>query len=166
MRANNGWLVAGLRTDLPARWIPQRSDKYGGVDASLSKDNGQTRSPVQNVHPGGRMHLHFVKLSNADPMVIYVIRQEIAPDGLHDASYRRGCEALISSDHGLAWDLSREYRLHEFDVAAGSEGTHEGISALAGGHIGSTLLDDGRIPTADGHDVANADALIRWRPRS
>ena len=164
VRADNGWLVAALRTDMPARWIPSSNDNYEGAGVSLSQDNGQTWSPLQMLHRGGRMHMHFVKQENGDLVMIYVMRQDIAPEGVHYASYRRGCGALVSQDQGQTWDLSREYRLHEFDYATGLEGPHEGISALACGHTCSTRLDDGRILTAYGHYISNGIALIRWSP--
>jgi len=164
VRADNGWLVAALRTDVGARWIPSGNDNYCGAGVSISKDDGQTWTPVQIIHRGGRMHMHFVKMPNADLVMIYVMRQDIAPDGIHYASYRRGCAALVSQDNGLTWDVFREYRLHEFDFATSQEGPHEGISALACGHTCSTLLDDGRILTAYGHYISNGIGLIRWQP--
>jgi hypothetical protein len=96
--------------------------------------------------------------------MIYVMRQDIAPDGIHYASYRRGCGAFVSRDNGLTWDLTREYRLHEFDFATSHEGSaHEGIGALACGHTCSTLLGDGSILTAYGHYISKGIALIRWK---
>jgi len=80
-------------------------------------------------------------------------------DGIHYASYRRGCCALVSRDNGLTWDLSREYRLHEFDFAT----SQEGIGVLACGRTCSTLLSDGSILTAYGHYISKGSALIRWR---
>jgi len=164
VRADNGWLVAALRPDMPARWIPQKNDNYEGTGVSISKDNGSTWSPLQILHRGGRMHAHFVKLPNGHLAMIYVMRQDIAPDGIHYASYRRGCGALVSTDNGETWDLSSEYRLHEFDYATSGDGPHEGIAALACGHTCSTLLDDGSILTAYGHYISKGIALIRWKP--
>jgi hypothetical protein len=163
VRAKNGWLVAALRTDMPARWIATRNDNYEGCAVSISKDNGQSWSPLQVLHRGGRMHMHFVRMPDGALVMIYVMRQDIAPDGVHYASYRRGCGALVSLDHGLTWDLTREYLLHEFDFATPKEGAHEGISALACGHTCSTLLKDGSILTAYGHYTSKGIALIRWR---
>ena len=79
---------------------------------SVSKDNGQTWSPLKILHRGGRMHMHFLKTPDGALVMIYVMRRDIAPDGIHYASYRRGCCALVSRDNGLTWDLSREHRLH------------------------------------------------------
>ena len=110
VRAKNGWLVAALRTDMPARWIADKNDNYEGCAVSISKDNGQTWSPLKILHRGGRMHMHFVKTPDGALVMIYVMRQDIAPDGIHYASYRRGCCALVSRDNGLTWDLSREHR--------------------------------------------------------
>lgn len=163
IRAKNGWLVAALRTDMPARWIPTQNDNYEGCAVSISKDNGQTWSALKTLHRGGRMHMHFVKMSDGTLVMIYVMRQDIAPDGIHYASYRRGCGALVSRDNGFSWDLSRELRLHEFDFATAKEGAHEGIGALACGHTCSTLLKDGSILTAYGHYISKGIALIRWK---
>ena len=164
VRAKNGWLVAALRTDMPARWIATKNDNYEGCAVSVSQDDGRTWSPLQVLHRGGRMHMHFVKMPDGALAMIYVMRQDIAPDGVHYASYRRGCGALVSRDHGLTWDLTREYRLHEFDFATSMEGSsHEGISTLACGHTCSTLLSDGSILTAYGHYLSKGIALIRWR---
>ncbi len=164
VRASNGWLVAALRTDMQGRWIPSSNDNYEGAGVSISKDNGKTWSPVKIIHRGGRMHMHFVKMPNGNLAMIYVMRQDIAPDGIHYSSYRRGCGALVSKDNGLTWDVSREYMLHEFDHVTAAEGTHEGIGALACGHTCSALLKDGSILTAYGHYVTNGIGMVRWKP--
>jgi hypothetical protein len=88
---------------------------------------------------------------------------DVALKACAEIGYRRGCGALVSRDNGLTWDLTREYRLHEFDFATAKEGAHEGISALACGHTCSTLLKEGRIVTAYGHYVSKGIALIRWK---
>lgn len=164
VRADNGWLVAALRTDMQARWIADKNDNYEGSAVSISKDDGRTWSPLKRLHRGGRMHTHFVKMPDGALVMIYVMRQDIAPDGVHYASYRRGCGALVSRDNGATWDLSRECRLHEFDFATSREGTHaEGIGILACGHTCSTLLRDGSILTAYGHYISKGIALVRWR---
>jgi hypothetical protein len=164
VRAKNGWLVAALRTDMPARWIATKNDNYEGCAVSISRDDGRTWSPLQVLHRGGRMHMHFVKMADGTLVMIYVMRQDIAPDGVHYASYRRGCGALVSRDNGLTWDLTRECRLHEFDFATSREGSaHEGISTLACGHTCSTLLSDGSILTAYGHYISKGIAMIRWK---
>jgi len=36
-----------------------------------------------------------------------------AVKGGRSVSYRKGCEAIISHDNGLTWDLSRKYILDE-----------------------------------------------------
>lgn len=167
VRADDGRLVAGLRTDLTGRWIPssnEANDNYEGIGVSASDDNGKTWTPIEIIHRAGRMHVHFVKMPNGDLVMIYVMRQDITPDGLHYNSYRRGCGALVSRDNGLTWDVSREYMLHEFDFATGAKVKHDGIGALACGHTCSTMLDDGSILTAYGHYVSNGIALIRWKP--
>ena len=99
------------------RFLHAMGDSVCTYTGPIRMDNGETILLAA-------MHGHFVKLSNGHLALIYVMRQDIAPDGLHYASCRRACGALVNSDHGLSWDLAREYRLHELDFATGSEGNH------------------------------------------
>jgi hypothetical protein len=75
------------------------------------------------------------------------------------ASYRRGCEALISRDNGETWQTSKRYLLDEFEY-------FDGVKWFNGdtGHLCSTLLSDGRVLTVYGNYVAKGAGLIRWRP--
>ena len=102
------------------------------------------------------MHTHLISMPNGDLVMTYIVRQDMENGQL--ASYRRGCEAVISHDHGLTWDLVHRYFLDDFEFGDGTP------YALACGHLFSTLLDDGSILTTYGKYSAKAAALIRWKP--
>jgi hypothetical protein len=73
-------------------------------------------------------------------------------------SYRGGCDAVISRDHGETWDVEHLVVLDDFLHCNGDQWMHG-----ACGHISSTLLPDGSILTGYGRNFAGG-ALIRWRP--
>ena len=114
VRADNGWLVAALRTDMPAYYINRpHSDQMEGTGISISQDNGQSWSPIQVLFQGGRMHATLVKVPDGDLVLTVTVRHDIEDGEL--ASYRRGCEAVVSHDNGLTWDLERKYILDEWE---------------------------------------------------
>jgi hypothetical protein len=156
VRAANGWLVAALRTDMPHRFVELRNDNLEGIAVSISKDNGVTWSRLQVLYQGGRMHANLLRLANGHLVMTYIVRQDY--EGIRRLSYRRGCEALVSRDHGLTWNLQERYVLDEF---AYSDGTP---LSLACGHLSSTLLADGHILTTYGNYLARAAVVIRWKP--
>jgi hypothetical protein len=156
VRAANGWLVAALRTDLPARFIQFKNDNLEGIATSLSKDNGVTWSPIQRLYEAGRMHAHLLRLGNGDIVMTFVMRQDIENGRL--ASYRRGCGAIISRDNGLSWDKGYQYLLDDFEFSDGTP-----ISPALG-HLYSTLLGDGHMLTGYSNYVAKGVCLIRWKP--
>lgn len=158
VRADNGWLVAALRTDMPARYIHARhSDQMEGTGISISRDDGRTWSPVQTLFPAGRMHGHLLKLPGGDLVLTVTVRHDVEDGEL--ASYRRGCEAVISHDNGLTWDLDRRYALDEWEF-------HDSLSPAIGqcGHLYATVLDDGSILTVHNNYLTMGMTLIRWRP--
>jgi hypothetical protein len=162
-RAKNGWLVAALRVDMPPRYYVggqaavHFDDSLEGLGISLSKDDGKTWSPVNLIYEAGRHHPHLLTLPNGDIVMTYIVRVDVRDGEL--ASYRRGCEALISRDNGQTWDPQRRYILDEFEYFDGDKTFHGET-----GHLGSTLLADGRILTVYGNYVAHGSCLIRWRP--
>jgi hypothetical protein len=85
-----------------------------------------------------------------------IVRDDVQGGKL--ASYRRGCDALISHDHGLTWNLDRRIVLDEFEF-------FDGVKWYNGetGHHASTVLDDGSILTAYGKYITKGVNLIRWR---
>lgn len=160
VRAKNGWIVAALRTDMPAKFFKTHNDNFEGIGVSISKDDGKSWSPIEVLFKAGRMHPHLLLMPNGDIVMGYIVRQDIGDD-LHYASYRRGCEAIVSRDNGLTWDIAGKYVL---DDAQWSDGGGAGIEGLACGHTCSVLLENGDILTAYGHYRSRGIAVIRWTP--
>jgi len=160
VRAANGWIAAALRTDMPARYLDQpHDDSLEGLGISLSKDDGRTWSPIEVLFDAGRHHPHLLLLPSGEIAMTYIVRDDVRGGEL--ASYLRGCEALISRDHGQSWDLDRRIALDEFAF-------FDGVKWFNGetGHLYSTLLDDGSILTCYGKYLAKGAALIRWHPET
>ncbi len=155
VRARNGWLVAALRTDMPAKFFKYKNDNLEGTGISISKDDGKTWSPIQLLYAAGRMHAHLLRLPNGTLVLTHIMRQDIENGRL--ASYRRGCGAILSRDNGQTWDMGGRYVLDEFEYSDGKRNT------TVCGHLYSTLLDDGSILTCYGNYVSKGAALIRWR---
>jgi hypothetical protein len=79
-------------------------------------------------------------MPNGDIVMTVVVRHDL--EAGQRVSYRRSCEAVISHDNGLTWDLSRKYILDEWQYYDSLEPGHGQT-----GHLYSTLLDDGSILT-------------------
>lgn len=156
VRAANGCLVAALRTDMPYRFVGLHNDNMEGIAVSVSKDDGRTWSPLHMLYQGGRMHANLLRLPNGHLVMTYIVRQDY--EGIRRVSYRRGCEALVSRDHGQTWNLDEKYVLDEFEYSDGTP------LSLACGHLSSTVLPDGQILTTYGNYLAKAAVVIRWRP--
>jgi hypothetical protein len=156
VRAANGWMVAALRTDMPYRFVDMHNDNLEGIAVSISEDQGATWSPLQVLYQGGRMHANLLRMPDGLLVMTYIVRQDY--DGMRRASYRRGCEALVSRDHGRTWNTAERYILDEFEYSDGSP------LSLACGHLTSTLASDGYILTAYGNYLAKAAVVIRWKP--
>ena len=158
VRAANGWLVAALRTDVPPSYFEgPHNDTLEGTGISISKDDGRTWSKMNILFYAGRHHANLQRLSNGDLVCVMIVRADCAAGKL--VSHRRGCDAVISHDNGLTWNLDRRYELDRFDF-------HRPEFWLDGqcGHIGSVALDDGSIVTAYGHYLLGAAVLVKWRP--
>ena len=156
VRAANGWIVAALRTDLEPRFFPLKYDNMMGTAVSISKDNGETWSELNFVFGPGRMHPTLLRLPNGD-LVMTVIRRLDLENG-QMASYRRGCDAVVSRDNGLTWDLNRMYILDDFASLSEPRWYY-----VRNGHQFSIGLGDGSILTTYGN-YQNAGALIHWKP--
>lgn len=154
VRAANGWLVAALRTNMPQQYVELHHDNYEGISVSLSKDEGESWSSLLKLYDAGRHHMNLICLPNGDIVMPYIVRQDFR--GGKMVSYRRGCEALISHDNGLSWDLHGRYILDEFNY-------YDGVNSTLTGHLASTLLDDGSILTTYGNYLTGSP-LIRWTP--
>ncbi len=156
-RAQNGWLIAALRTDMPPRYFHgPHNDNLMGTGVSISKDDGKTWSPVKVLYDAGRMHATLLTLPNGDIVMTMVVRHDIRGGEL--ASHRKGCEALISHDNGLTWNLDHSYILDEFQFF-----DEQDIYKTVCGHQYSILLDDGFILTTY-LNYNKGPILIRWRP--
>ena len=124
----------------------------------LSKDDGKTWSPLNFVFGAGRQHANLLRLANGDLVMTMIRRLDLKDAKL--ASYRRGCDAVISRDNGLTWDVDHMYVLDEFSgIGTDNVGWYRTLC----GHVFSILLDDGRILTTYGN-YRNAGALILWKP--
>ena len=160
VRARNGWLVAALRTDIGPRYFVEgpHDDSLSGTAVSISKDDGQTWSPLNVLYEAGRHHPHLLLLPNGDILMTLTVRADIR-GGKWLASYRRGCDAIVSHDNGLTWDLGHRYILDEYEYYDGKKWSNG-----ACGHVYSVLLDDGSILTTHNNYLTKGISLIRWRP--
>ncbi|MAE66567.1 MAG: hypothetical protein CMJ18_20040 [Phycisphaeraceae bacterium] len=158
VRAANGDLVAALRTFSPT-WFaehPYYQDSLEGTAVSISKDDGATWSPMQTVFESGRHHANLVRLPD-DDLVMTVIRR-VDFHGNRLAGYRRGCDAVVSHDHGATWDVEHLIVIDDFPYCRGGFW----IDGQCG-HLCSELLSDGSILTGYGNYLAGG-VLVRWRP--
>ncbi|MAE66563.1 MAG: hypothetical protein CMJ18_20020 [Phycisphaeraceae bacterium] len=157
VRAANGRLVAALRTWVPPAFHdhPHFEDGLEGTAVSISDDDGDTWSPLQTVFEGGRHHPTLLKMESGD-LVMVVIRRVDFRDG-RLASYRRGCDAVVSRDHGATWDTGNMIVLDDFVHCDGEQWIRG-----ACGHLSSTLLPDGSILTGYSK-VSTGAVLVQWR---
>ncbi|MFH1571755.1 MAG: sialidase family protein [Gemmatimonadota bacterium] len=164
VRAANGWLVAALRTDMPPRYFDgPHDDSLEGTGVSVSRDDGHTWSPIQTLFEAGRHHAHLLRLPDGRLLMTLIVRADAHGGGL--ASYRRGCDAVVSRDCGLTWEVEERWALDEFEYC----GTRYGGTDLfwvngMTGHLYSALLPDGRVLTTYAHYLSRGGVLIRWRP--
>ena len=90
VRANNGWLVAALQTDMPPKWVdhPSQNDNLNGTAAFISRDDGRSWTPLNVLFYEGRMHSTLLRLPN-DALVMTMIQRIDMKDGVL-LSYRKG----------------------------------------------------------------------------
>ena len=159
VRAANGDLVAALRSDMPPSFFDEpHDDSLEGTAISISKDNGKTWSKMNILFYAGRHHANLQRLPNDDLVLTMVVRDDV--DGLKLAGDRRGCDALISHDHGKTWNLDRRYELDAFRFERDDGYWVDGKC----GHIAALALPDGQMISAYGHYLRGAAVLIKWRP--
>ena len=103
------------------------------------------------------MHPNLLRMPNGDLVMTLVVRHDLE-DGRR-ASHRKGCEAVISRDNGLSWNLSRKIILDEWQFY-----DHHIPSHGQAGHLFSALLDDGSILTVHNNYLTMGLTLIRWKP--
>jgi len=158
VRAANGDLVAAVRTFVPA-WFaahPHYEDSLERTAVLISKDDGETWSPMQTVFKTGRHHPVLLRMSNGDLVMTVIRRVDFRDDRL--TSCRRGCDAVVSRDNGVTWDVEHAIVIDDFPFC-------EGEFWINGecGHLYPTLLADGSILTGYGNYLAGG-VLVRWRP--
>ena len=160
VRAKNGWLVASLRTDMPARFVNMAYDSLEGTAISISKDNGQTWSPLDRLFDSGRQHGNLQLLPNGDILLTMIRRADINVGSSTLNSTNRGEDALISHDNGLTWDpmnslitISTSPYYNPYLWADGQVG-----------HVATTVLNDGAVVTAYGKYTDNTVVLTKWNP--
>lgn len=159
VRAANGDLVAALRTDMPPRYFDQpHDDSLEGTAISISRDDGKTWSEMQILFDAGRHHANLQRLPSGDLVATLIVRDDVREGKL--ASHRRGCDALVSHDHGRTWGLERRYELDGFDFLRADGYWVDGMC----GHVAATVLPDGHVLCAYGQYRLGASVLIKWKP--
>jgi hypothetical protein len=161
VRAANGSLVAALRTDMPPRFFVgggAYDDSLEGTGVSISNDNGATWSPVNVLFEAGRHHANLQRLRNNDLLMTLIVRDDIRTGSGLD-THMRGCDALLSHDNGLTWNLERRITLDEFDYFKPSYWVEPQC-----GHLGTAVLADGSVLTAYGNYLNGTAVLIKWKP--
>jgi hypothetical protein len=159
VRAANGDLVAALRSDMPPRYFDApNDDSLEGTTISISRDDGKTWSEMQFLFDAGRHHANLQRLPNGDLVCTLVVRDDIQHGKL--ASHRRGCDAVVSHDHGRTWNLDRRYELDSFEFLRGDGYWVDGMC----GHIASVALPDGQVLSAYGQYRLGASVLVKWKP--
>jgi len=159
VRAANGDLVAALRSDMPPQFFEgPHDDSLEGTAISISRDNGKTWSKMNFLFLAGRHHANLQRLPNGDLVCTLVVRDDMR--GVKQASLRRGCDAVISRDHGRTWNLDQRYELDAFRYEREDGYWVDGKC----GHIAATALPDGQVISAYGHYLKGAAVLVKWRP--
>jgi len=158
VRADNGDIVAALRTDLPPRYLGQpHNDSLEGTAVCISRDEGKTWSKLRTLYDAGRHHACLVKRPNGDLVMTYVVRVNVREGRF--ANQRRGMEALVSRDHGETWNLDEVYILDEFKHLDPNQWFNGEC-----GHVAAAALEDGSVLSIYGNYVAKAAVLVRWTP--
>lgn len=167
VRASNGWLVAALRTIMPPRLCVDTdgfSDNLDGTGVSISKDNGETWSPVNVLFESGWHHANLERLPNDDLIMTMIMRLDMPLGGDVVDSYTRGLVALVSHDNGVTWNLDQQFALDEFSYYNPDYNKINPWLDATCGHAATTILNDGSIQAAYGNDVEGAAMLIKGEP--
>jgi hypothetical protein len=82
---------------------------FSGLGISISKDNGKSWSPINQLYEYGRHHASFVVLPNGHIVMVYIVRAGYTDS--KDGFTQYGVEAVISKDNGKSWDLDHKYVL-------------------------------------------------------
>ena len=137
--------------DMPPQYFDgPHDDSLEGTAISISQDDGKTWSDMQFLFDAGRHHANLQRLPNGDLVCTLVVRDDIQAGKLHKGeltSHRRGCDALVSHDHGQTWNLDRRYELDSFEFLRADGYWVDGVC----GHIGAVALDDGHVLSVYGN---------------
>jgi len=175
VRADNGDLVAALRTDMPAVYFDNLNgpnvlvDTLEGTAISTSSDNGATWSNLDILYDAGRHHGNLQKMANGDLVLTLINRTDIRGTVFGTSAdlttNMRGADMLISHDNGQTWNLDERITLREVErLSSDPSQWHDGHT----GHLATAALNDGSLLTAYGdylsdNGVAGA-ALVKWDP--
>jgi len=158
VRAANGDLVAALRSDMPPRFFDgPNDDSLEGTGIAISHDDGRTWSEMQILFEAGRHHANLQRMANGDLVCTLVVRVDIQGGKL--ASHRRGCDALISRDHGKTWNLDRRFELDGFEFLRADGYWVDGVC----GHVAAVVLNDGNVLSVYGR-YRDGACLVKWKP--
>jgi len=163
VRAKNGDLIAGCRTDNPDRY-KNDIDHYCGLAVSVSKDNGLTWSELNHLYEYGRHHPSMVVLGNGDVVMSYIVREGYSDSA--DGYPQFGIEAVVSRDNGMTWDLDHRYILAS--VKGNKKRSEAGWFNPASQSTSSIVLSDDTILTAftlgdqPSHHNRTVN-LVRWK---
>ena len=180
VRADNGNLVAALRTDLPPVYYdgvngPNAvTDDLEGTAISISSDNGATWSTMSVLYEAGRHHGNLQKMASGDLVLTMInrndIRGSINGTSADLTTNMRGVDMLISTDNGATWDLDKRITLHETEFLDSNPNNWANAQV---GHLATTVLSDGSLVTAYGSFLVDngqvdqgraATVLVKWDP--
>ena len=167
IRAANGHIIAGCRTDNPDQY-KDRIDHFGGLAVSISTDDGQTWSQPDVLYESGRHHPSLVLMPGGEIVMAYIVREGYPTDPNGFAQF--GIEAVVSRDHGKTWNMANRYVLDRW--SANSQGSLYYLWAPQGSS--TVLLPGNSLLTAysSGYRISNVDApqmgprdvgLVRWK---
>lgn len=103
------------------------------------------------------MGSHLARLPNNDLVLTMIVRDDVRNREL--VTQNRGCDALVSHDNGLTWNLDRRYVLDAWPFYDPNK-WYNGEC----GHLYAIALRDGSVLTEYGHYLKKSAVLIRWTP--
>lgn len=154
--ARDGSLVAALRTNmLPTYFAGVHDDSLEGLAISRLSPDGRDASPLRVLYTAGRHHAHLLALPDQELLLTNILRTDVRGGKL--ASFRRGCEAIVSTDGGHTFDPQRKYVLDWYNYLHDG---HDWVSGMCG-HCASALVGS-RVLTVYGNYVNRGATMIFW----